>query len=267
MFRGLARTRSLPRCRQTSRAAWLCCSAACFRKHFVRLSPSNAASTLARGRGFLRLARLYTIPGETRDPFGCFNIIAKYRRGENTCLSPCNSFIRPRKWSGTRRFPGWTPIGRCAPRPRPTTKVSGPGTPAKWSPGSSPSRRCSTVRRSLCEWFADGKLNVSYTVSTSQVKAGLGGKVAIVFEAGQRRGHPGHLQGSARAGCATRQHAQVEGRQEGRPRRHLHADDHRRRRSLCRPARVSARFTRSCSGLLRPSRCAIACAPTPAPSC
>jgi acetyl-CoA synthetase len=43
------------------------------------------------------------------------------------------------------------------------------------------------------KWFADGKLNVSYNCLDRKVEAGLGDKVAIIFEADNGEVHQNHL--------------------------------------------------------------------------
>ena len=65
------------------------------------------------------------------------------------------------------------------------------------------------------KWFADGKLNVSYNCLDRNVEAGLGDKVAIIFEADNGDVTPDHLQGSAGQGLQDGQRAAVEGCQEG----------------------------------------------------
>ncbi len=72
---------------------------------------------------------------------------------------------------------------------------------------------------------------------------------------GRARRHPHHhLRRAARRGAAVRQRAEGPGRPEGRPGRHLHADDPRAARSRCWPAPASAPRTRSCSAGSRPTR-------------
>ena len=74
------------------------------------------------------------------------------------------------------------------------------------------------------KWFEDGTLNVSYNCLDRQVEAGLGDKVAIIFEADDGKVTPRHLQRPAGAHLPPRQCAEGARRQEGRPRRHLHVD-------------------------------------------
>lgn len=64
------------------------------------------------------------------------------------------------------------------------------------------------------KWFADGKLNVSYNCLDRQIEAGLGEKVALIFEATTAKS-PRYLQGTALQGCQVCQCPARHGRQEG----------------------------------------------------
>jgi acetyl-CoA synthetase len=66
------------------------------------------------------------------------------------------------------------------------------------------------------KWFADGKLNVSYNCLDRNVEAGLGDKVAIIFEADNGEVHQGYLQRTAGQGLQNGQcPAPFHGCQEG----------------------------------------------------
>jgi acetyl-CoA synthetase len=79
------------------------------------------------------------------------------------------------------------------------------------------------------KWFADGKLNVSYNCLDRNIEAGLGDKVAIIFEADGGQVTKVTYKELLSRVCQVRQCAEGAGHQEGRPRPDLHADVHRRR--------------------------------------
>ena len=80
----------------------------------------------------------------------------------------------------------------------------------------------------FAKWFVGGKLNVSDNCLDRHLNGPRRNKAAIIWE-----GEPGddaaiaHLPAAPSRGLPVRQRAQDARRQEGRPRRHLHADDPR----------------------------------------
>jgi acetyl-CoA synthetase len=79
------------------------------------------------------------------------------------------------------------------------------------------------------KWFEDGTLNVSYNCLDRNVERGLGGKTAIIFEADDGEVTKVSYSRAAGQGLPVRQRAEGARREEGRPRRHLHVDERRRR--------------------------------------
>ena len=96
------------------------------------------------------------------------------------------------------------------------------------------------------KWFVGGKLNACYNCVDRHVENGKGDKVALHVvpddgpDSSEARGH--HLLAAAGAGRQVRQRAQEARRRQGRPGRHLHADDPRGRRGHAglRPSRRAA---------------------------
>ena len=84
------------------------------------------------------------------------------------------------------------------------------------------------------KWFVGGKLNACYNCVDRHVENGKGDKVALHAGARRRpglvRGAGHHLLAAAGAGGQVRQRAQEARCRQGRPGRHLHADDPRGRR-------------------------------------
>ena len=79
------------------------------------------------------------------------------------------------------------------------------------------------------KWFEDGTLNVSYNCLDRNVEAGKGDKDGDHLRGRRRQGHARDLQGTARAHLQAGQRSEVARREEGRPCRHLHVDEHRGR--------------------------------------
>jgi hypothetical protein len=79
------------------------------------------------------------------------------------------------------------------------------------------------------KWFEDGTLNVSYNCLDRNVERGLGDKTAIIFEADDGEVTKVTYSELLAKVCQLANGAEGPGRQEGRPRRHLHADERRRR--------------------------------------
>ena len=76
----------------------------------------------------------------------------------------------------------------------------------------------------FAKWFVGGKINLSYNCLDRHVATWRKNKAAIIWE-----GEPGevahaHLSAAAPRGVQVRQRAEDAGREDGRPRRHLHAD-------------------------------------------
>ena len=108
------------------------------------------------------------------------------------------------------------------------------------------------------KWFADGKLNVSYNCLDKNVEAGLGDKVAIIFEADDGAGHQGHLQGTAGARRQVRQCAEARRASRRATGSSSTCPCRSRASSRCRPAPASAPSTRWCSAASPRNRCATA---------
>ena len=103
------------------------------------------------------------------------------------------------------------------------------------------------------KWFQGGKTNVAYNCLDRHLTDGRRNKAAIIWEADEGRSEGLHLPVALLQGLQVRERAQEARHQEGRPRRHLHADDPRARRSRCSRARASARSTPSSSAASRPN--------------
>ena len=104
------------------------------------------------------------------------------------------------------------------------------------------------------KWFEDGTLNVSANCIDRHL-ATRGDQAAIIWEGDD----PERAAGRSPTASCTREVCRFanvlkrDGRQEGRPGHHLHADDPRGRRTPCSPARGSAPSTRSSSAASRPT--------------
>ena len=80
--------------------------------------------------------------------------------------------------------PAWTPTTRCAPRPRPTTKAFWARQARELLSWKTPfTKTLDESNAPFFKWFEDGTLNASYNCLDRQVEAGLGDKVALIFEA------------------------------------------------------------------------------------
>ena len=75
------------------------------------------------------------------------------------------------------------------------------------------------------KWFIDGKTNISVNAWTGTWRQ-RGDQVALIWEGNAPdEQKQADLQAAAHGGLQVRQRAEVAGRQEGRPRLHVHADD------------------------------------------
>ena len=120
---------------------------------------------------------------------------------------------------------------RSPSRPRTTTKASGRKLAREHISWHKPfTQVLNEAKPPFYKWFEDGELNVSYNCLDRQVEAGHGDKVAIIFEADNGQVTQVTYKELLRARLPARERAQGQGRSEGRPGRHLHADDNRRSR-------------------------------------
>ena len=149
------------------------------------------------------------------------------------------------------RLPGAVRRGR-----RPTTKATGPRLAREFvqleeavhqGARREPTRRSSSGSRTA-------RSTSSYNCLDRNVEAGLGDKIAIIFEADDGKVTRVTYKRAAGARSASSPTPEVAGHQEGRPRRHLHVDERSRAWSRCRPARASAPSTRWSSAASRRSR-------------
>ena len=98
------------------------------------------------------------------------------------------------------------------------------------------------------KWFEDGTLNLAYNCIDRHL-AKRGDQTAIIWEGDDPKDRQeGHLQAAARRGLQIRQCPEGAGRQEGRPRHHLSADD---RGSGLRDARLRAHRRGAFGGVRR----------------
>ena len=161
-------------------------------------------------------------------------------------------------WVAQATCPAWPLTKRCATRPRATTRASGRASRASTLELAQAvhARRSTRSNAPFYKWFEDGELNASYNCLDRNLEHGNGDKTAIIFEADDGTVTQGHLPASCYAArLPARQRAEGARHQEGRPRRHLHADVDRRRR---RDAGVRAHRRHPLGGvrrLLGASRC------------
>ena len=135
-----------------------------------------------------------------------------------------------------------SPSRSCYDEAERTTRASGPARPASSSTGSRTGTRSSSGSCRSPSGSSAARSTSRTTASTATSTAGRGrpGRVPLGGRAGRHPHH--HLRRPARRGAEVRQRAEVARRGEGRPRRHLHADDPRAagRHARLRPHRRAA---------------------------
>ena len=118
-------------------------------------------------------------------------------------------------------------------------------------------------------WFVGAECNTAWNCLDRHVERGRGAAEGADLRQ-PRHQHDArlHLRRAARRGGDARRRAAGPGRQAGRPRDHLHADDAGGGHRACWPARASAPFTRWCSAALpRRSWRRASTTPSRRPSC
>ncbi len=124
----------------------------------------------------------------------------------------------------------WPPTTRCARKPQTTSRASGPAWRASNVVWTKPfTRTLDESNAPFYKWFDDGELNASANCLDKHIGTPVENKTAIIFEADDGTVTKVTYKELLARVSPVRQCAEGAGHQEGRPRHHLHADDHRRR--------------------------------------
>ncbi len=190
---------------------------------------THGGSSAAGGEGL--------VPLWTRSEGG--RVCLKSRPLLNRCRRSIASSSRPSGSKRARTSSRWRSTRRCTTARSRTPRDSGPRWPRstcywhkKWDKVLEWEFDTPKV-----EWFKGGKTNVAYNCVDRHLTTWRRNKAAIIWESDEGRTQDLHLPVAVLQGVPIRQRSQEARHQEGRPRRHLHADDSRARH---RDARVCA---------------------------